>query len=107
MLLRGSPEQQRKGVHRFDKRAFPRIYRIKKKISSGTFIPADLADPDKKIGFRQPVNANLLVKTDLPELALERGVRRVSEAYRPTSDTWVAYQVERYCVDGTVGCNCL
>ena len=59
-------------------------------------------DPSGAGPFVQPLDVERFVKVDLPELALDPAAPRRLELYSETSDSWTAWNVERYSVDGRV-----
>ena len=83
VLVRREPTRERKGPLRFQQRVYPGVYRVKKRINRHTFVVEDLADSRAELSFVQPVNAERLVKLDLPELDLQEGqLRRIEMRMR-------------------------
>ena len=72
------------------------------KISEGAFRVQDLADPEAKVSFTQPVNADRLIRLDLPELSLDARQPRCVEIKRESEDEWERFKIARFCVDGRV-----
>ena len=54
------------------------------------------------ISFDQPIHADRMVKLDMPELDLDPAQPRRIEIHDPSTDTWDAFELERFSVDGRV-----
>ena len=67
-----------------------------------TFVLEDLVDAAKALPFLQLVNAERLVRVDLPALGLEPGGPRRLEICAPDGDSWERWEIERFAVDGRV-----
>ena len=102
VLVRREPTRERKGPLRFQQRVYPGVYRVKKRINRHTFVVEDLADSRAELSFVQPVNAERLVKLDLPELDLQEGQLRRIEMRMREGDPWTAYEIDRFAADGRV-----
>ena len=61
----------------------------------------DIADPVARIPFRgNKLNAERLVKLDMPELELHPDQANVIEVHQGDSDTWRRAVIEKFSVDG-------
>ena len=59
-------------------------------------------DPSGPVPVTQPVHSERLVRVELPELDLDPRSPRRLEIYDRDTDSWIAWNVERYSVDGRV-----
>ena len=102
VLVKREASEKRAGPTRFQPRVYPGVYKISVKISEGAFRVQDLADPEAKVSFTQPVNADRLIRLDLPELSLDARQPRCVEIKRESEDEWERFKIARFCVDGRV-----
>ena len=102
VLVKREASEKRVGPTRFQPRVYPGVYKISAKISEGAFRVQDLAEPDAKVSFTQPVNADRLIRLDLPELDLDARQPRCVEIKRESEDDWERFKIARFCVDGRV-----
>ena len=102
VLVRSDPTARREGPLRFQARVRDELYRISRKIDRHTFHVEKLTRPAEPVGFTQPIHADRLIKLDLPELPLTDTRHRVLELYDEATDTWEAWSVDRFAVDGRV-----
>ena len=58
--------------------------------------------PQLEPPFLQPLFAERLVRIDMPELELDANQCRRLEIHEPATDTWEAWDVEKFAVDGRV-----
>ena len=61
-------------------------------------------DPGGRTPFDQPLNADRLVRLDMPEVPLDPGQPRTFEVLNADNDTWYRWQIERFAVDGRCRC---
>jgi hypothetical protein len=87
---------------RFQPRVRDELYRVARKVDRHTFFVEHVIGPAVPIGFRQPLNAERLVKLDLPELPVAAESRRELELYNEHLDAWERFRVDRFAVDGHV-----
>ena len=66
----------------------------------GTFRVEDPVEPRAELPFLQPLNAERLIKIDMPELQLDVDQNRKLEIEE--SGSWVPYTIERFAADGRV-----
>ena len=78
------------------------IYKVVRKVGLATFFVADLVDPDAHIPFMQPVNADRLVRLDMPELELSANQPRRLEMRASDTQPFNEYTIEKFGVDGRV-----
>jgi hypothetical protein len=102
VLVRREPTVERRGPLRFQQRVYPGVYRVKTMINRHTFVVQDLADPGAEVPFMQPVNAERLVRLDMPELELREGQLRRIEMRSVDGEPWELYQIDRFAADGRV-----
>ena len=102
VLVRREPNVRREGPLRFQSRVYPLVYKILKKISRHTFVVGDVADPKRELPFVQPLNAERLVKIDMPELDLDAAHLRRVDIYDSMADVWRTWEIERFSADGRV-----
>ena len=107
VVVRREPTASRTGPLRFQQRAYPEVYRVSKKLGRHTFNVCSLTDPDGGVPFSLPLNAERLVKVDMPEFALAPSQARRLEMLDAETDEWVAYDVERFARDGRVKLRCV
>ena len=100
VLVRREPTEKRSGPERFQSRVYPGVYRVSRKVGPHTFHVQDFADPEAKVAFGQPVNAERLVRLDLPELDLSPDQPRDVEIFR--GDDWERHRIEKFSADGRV-----
>ena len=100
VLVRREPTAKREGPLRFQPRVYPGVYRICRKIEKHTFRVEDPVDPRSETPFMQPLNADRLVKIDMPELQLDVDQNRKLEIEE--AGIWVPYNIERFAPDGRV-----
>ena len=92
----------RDGPERFRQRTYDGIFVVKRKVSPSAFIVEDIVDKTMPISFRQPVNAERLIKLDMPELELRPGQPKRLEMREKETQPWNVYEIERFGVDGRV-----
>ena len=92
----------RNGPARFRARTYPGIFVIKRKISPAAFEVEDLVDKTTSVPFTQPLNAERLIKLDMPELELRPGQPKRLEMRQRETQPWGEYTVERFGLDGRV-----
>ena len=97
-----TPPRDAKDPLRFQARVRDELYRISRKVDRHTFHVQKLTRPTEPVGFTQTVHADRLIKLDLPELPLTDTRHRVLELYDEPTDTWEAWTVDRFAVDGRV-----
>ena len=102
VLVRREPTVERKGPTRFQARTYPGVYVIKRKISPSTFVVEDLVDKDVVPTFKQPVNAERLIRLDMPELGLSPDQPRRLEMRESVTQPWNEYEIDRFGADGRV-----
>ena len=104
VLIKREPTATRTGPLRFQPRTYPKVYRVVRG-GPAAFRLQDLHEPDKGPPVRNPVNAERLVRLDMPELTLKPGQPRVLETLEPEGDPvdgWVRWFVEKFAADGMV-----
>ena len=102
VLVKRELSSGRPGATRFQERVYPGSYRVKEKIGPGTYRVEDVADRTAVLPFAQPINADRLIRLDMPELELQAGQpRRLLMRTRPTQP-WNEYRIERFAADGRV-----
>ena len=77
MLVKREPTVTRAGPLRFQARVYPDLHRINRVISASTVNVEPIVDPGGRTPFDQPLNANRLVRLDMPEIPLDPGQPRV------------------------------
>ena len=92
----------RQGPTRFRERTYPGIFVVKRKISPAAFEVEDLVDKTYSPPFTQPLNAERLIKLDMPELELRPGQPKRLEMRMKETQPWGEYTVERFGLDGRV-----
>jgi hypothetical protein len=102
VLVKREPTALREGPLRFQSRVYPTVFRVSRKIDRHTFILEHVTGRGTPVGFKQPVNADRLVKLDLPELPLRDESRRELEMFDERDDSWKLWRVDRFSVDGRV-----
>ena len=75
---------------------------MKRKISPAAFEVEDLVDKTYSPPFTQPLNAERLIKLDMPELELRPGQPKRLEMRMKETQPWGEYTVERFGLDGRV-----
>ena len=88
------------GPIRFRPSTYPGIYKVSVKISPTTFWVVDFADPNREIPFGQPVNADRLIRLDLPELELMPDQPRKLEGQEDDGFIWTEKRISRLFADG-------
>ena len=76
------------------------MHRISRKVVRDTPFVEHIAGPAVPVSFRQPLNAERLVKLDLPELPVAAESRRELELYNEQLDVWERRRIDRFAVDG-------
>ena len=71
VLVKRETSAKREGPARFQSRTYNGLYRIVRKVGRHTFEVEDVADKTAEITFMQPVNADRLIKLDMPELGID------------------------------------
>ena len=102
VAIRREASARRDGPLRFQQRTYPDLYRVKAKVGTHTVTVESVSDPTAAVPVLQPVNADRLVRVDLPELALDPSSPRRLEIYETTTDSWRPWNVEKFSVDGRV-----
>ena len=102
VLIRRDPMSRREGPVRFQPRTYPDMYRVTAKVGTNTVRVCPLVDPAGPVPVAQPVNGERLVRVELPELNLDPHAPRKLEIHDRETDSWVAWNVERFAVDGRV-----
>ena len=87
---------------RFQQRTYPDLYRVSKKVGANTVVVESVTDRTAAVPVLQPSHTDRLVKVDLPELALDPSSPRRLEVYMEETDSWRAWNVERFAIDGRV-----
>ena len=100
VLVRRDPTEKRAGPERFQSRVYPGVYKVSRKVGPHTFHVQDFADPEARVTFSQPVNAERLVRLDLPELELNPEQPRDVEIFR--GDAWERHRIDKFSADGRV-----
>ena len=103
LVRRGKSQQPEAGgptPGKFQKKVYDGIFRVSRKVSPMSYYVERASDTLKPIKFGQPVNADRLVKFDLPMLGLEDRPRYKLEIFE--DDVWVVYTVVDYGRDGQV-----
>jgi hypothetical protein len=104
VLVKREPTVARAGPLRFQERVYPDLYRVNRVISASTFNVEPVVDPGGRTPFDQPLNADRLVRLDMPEVPLDPGQPRTFEVLNADNDTWYRWQIERFAVDGRCRC---
>ena len=102
VAIRREASVRREGPLRFQQRTYPELYRVSKKIGTHTVTVEPVTDRTAAVPVLQPINADRLVKVDLPELTLDPSSPRRLETYMEETDSWRAWNVERFSIDGRV-----
>ena len=106
MVKRPPDDDRLGGPKRFRAKTFKNLYRIKTKISPGTYKIEDLVDPLLALPCSDRQHADRLVRVELPELSLEAGQPRLLEIMDPSADRWVRWRIVNFAVDGRVKLKC-
>ena len=101
VAVRVGPSALRDGPLRLQPRTRLELYRVRRKIRPRAVSLVSAVDPAAAAPFVQPLNAERLVKVDLPGLALDPAAPRRLVLDSETT-TWAAWNVKRYSVDGRV-----
>ena len=73
---------------------------IKRKIDVHTFRVVDVTDGVEPPYLVQPINADRLIKLDMPSLDIHPDQPRVLEILNEDGDDWSKGTIERFSVDG-------
>ena len=87
---------------RGSRKVLPGIYIIKRKIGPSTFIVEDLVDKTVVLRFKQPLNADRLVKFDMPEFELSADQPKRLEMRTMPTQPFNEYRIEKFGIDGRV-----
>ena len=87
---------------RFASKVYPGTYVVKTKIGPNSFHVEDLVDKDFVPPFRNPVNADRLIKLDMPELELDPSQPRKVSVKESATGEFNTYLIDRFGVDGRV-----
>jgi len=102
VLIRRDPLSRREGPVRFQPRTYPDLYKIIAKVATNVVRLCPLVDPAGPVPVSQPVNGDRLVRVELPELVLDPNAPRRLEIQEESSETWNAWNVEKFAADGRV-----
>ena len=102
LVKRDRDYEHEKAPTRFASKVYPGTYVIVSKLGPNTFNVGDLVDKDYVPTFRNPVNADRLIKLDMPELELEASQPRKVSVKEGTSGEFNTYLIDRFGIDGRV-----
>ena len=97
VMMRLPPTVKRTGPKRFEPRVRPQFWRIKKKISPGTF---RLENADSGFGHPKIHSAENLIKVNLPTLGVEQSRHLRLEIFNGETGEWSKYQIVDFDVEG-------
>ena len=95
-------EGKQKGSKRFESDVYPQTFVITAKKGPHSFQIADAAEPSKRLTMSSEVNAERLIRLDMPELELGRNQARQIEILNRRSNQWQAAEIQKFSVDGRV-----
>ena len=87
---------------RFISKVYPGTYVVRTKLGPNSFNVEDLVDKDFVPPFRNPVNADRLIKLDMPELELDASQPRKVSVKESATGEFNTYLIDRFGVDGRV-----
>ena len=87
---------------RFRPRTYGEVFQIKTRIGPETFAVCDPVDPKKPMTFTNKLNADRLIRIDMPELELKEGQHVRLDVHDNTTDEWRPATIEKYAYDGRV-----
>ena len=79
-----------------------RGFQVRTKIGPETFAVCDPLDPKRPMNFTNKLNADRLIRIDMPELELKEGQHVRLDVHDSTTDEWRTATIEKYAYDGRV-----
>ena len=104
VLVKKEIERKDPGPSRFKMSTYKEVFRV---VAGGphAFHVRYVYDPKKALPFSLPLNAERLIRLDMPELELDPAQPRLLQMLEPDADPetgWTSWRVERHSPDGLV-----